>query len=405
MRPTAPWTRRDFLRAGLASTAASLGCASTSRTALEPALRTELCDLLEIEHPILQAGMAPVAGPELAAAVSNAGGLGILAAAHLAPEEVRARIRRTRELTNRPFAVNLLLHGDVSPPVDANRFPDDVVRAVHTVLNRFRARLGLASSVARPETRPDHVPGVIEVLLEERVPVFSVGLGNPPRSVVDRFHAQGAKVIAMICTVDDARAVAANGVDAVIAQGGEAGGHRSTWVAKPTAQHSAIGTMVLVPQVVDAVRVPVVAAGGITTGRGIAAALALGAAGVLVGTRMVATREARAADFYKEALRAHDSDSTVITNAYSGLFARLIRNTYITEYDASGAPVLTGYLQSLAARDVVIAAAERQDADFYPMWAGQGIGMIHDLPPAAEVMARLVRESREALVRIGEMLQ
>lgn len=398
MRRTTDWTRRAFLQGGIASTVASLGCTTAiSPSATTPALRTELCDLLGIEHPILQAGMAPLAGPELAAAVSEAGGLGILAAAHLAPDEVRARIRRTRELTSKPFGVNLLLHEDIWPPVDASRFSDEVVRAAHTVLDRFRARLGLPRSTARPATRPDHVPGALEVILEERVPVFSVGLGNPPRALVDRLHRQDTKVIAMICTVDDARAVAANGVDAVIAQGAEAGGHRSTWRKPPSAQHAAIGTMALVPQVVEAVPVPVVAAGGIATGRGIVAALALGASGALVGTRFVATIEARAADFYKDALRVHDSDDTVVTDAYSGLYARLLRNRYITEYEASGAPVLTGYLQSVMARDIVAAAAERRDADHYPMWAGQGVGMIRDLPSAGEMLARLVSESVEAM--------
>jgi nitronate monooxygenase len=399
MTPELP-NRRDFLRAGVASTAAALGCATTPQSPeLSQTLRfrTELCDLLGIEYPILQAGMAPVAGPELTAAVSAAGGLGILAAAHTPADEVRTRIRRVRELTDKPFGVNLLLHTEVWPPVDAARFPDSVVHAVQTVLNRFRVRFNLSPTFARPVTRPNHVPEVIEVLLEEKVPVFSIGLGNPPRDMVARFHATGAKVIAMVSTIDDARTVAESGVDAVIAQGYEAGGHRSTWVKRPTPQHAAIGTIALVPQVAVAVRVPVIAAGGIATGRGVLAALALGASGVLIGTRFVATREARAPDFYKEGLRTRDSDSTVITDAYSGLYARLIRNTFITEYEESKAPVLSGYVQSSVARDVVLAAAERRDADFYPMWAGQGIGMIKDLPTAADMMAGLVREYHDAV--------
>ena len=407
MNPSATLTRRDFLRTGVASGTA-LGCASAARST-EPGeasrLRTELCDMLGIEYPILQAGMAPVAGPELAAAVSAAGGLGILGVAHQPPDEVRRRIRRVRELTNKPFGVNLLLHPEVWPPVDTARFPDSVVAAVQTVLNRFRARLGIPPMVARPETRPNHVPGAIEVILEERVPVFSIGLGNPPAALVDRFHSQGAKVIAMVCTVDDARAVAQSGVDAIVAQGYEAGGHRSTWVKRPTPQHAAIGTMVLVPQVVGAVSVPVIAAGGIATGRGIVAALALGASAALIGTRFVATTESAAPDFYRNGLRTHDSDSTVITDAFSGLYARVIRNAYTTEYAESGAPVLTGYVQTSVARDIVAAAAERRDASLYPMWAGQGIGMIRDVPTAAEVMRMLVLEGEEALRSMGARLR
>ena len=394
------WTRRGFLRAGIASTAATtLGCASAVvRPRVDsPTLRTSLCDTFGIRYPILQAGMAPVAGPELVAAVSNAGGLGILAAAHMPPEEVRTRIRRVRELTDKPFGVNLLLHTEVWPPVEPATFSDTVVERMHEVLNRFRDRLGIPRGFARPARRPNHVPAVIELLHEERVPVFSVGLGNPPREVVDRFHARGARVIAMVSTVPDARAVAAHGVDAIVAQGGEAGGHRSTWVKAPSPQHAAIGTMVLVPQVVDAVNVPVIAAGGITDGRSVAAALTLGASGVLVGTRFVASREGRAPDFYKEALTRRDSDSTVVTDAYSGLYARLLRNRFIDEYTASGAPVLSGYLQGSAAGDVVRAAAERRDAEHYPMWAGQGVGMIRDVPAAGEIVAQLVQQSTAAL--------
>ncbi|MFN2399481.1 MAG: NAD(P)H-dependent flavin oxidoreductase, partial [Gemmatimonadaceae bacterium] len=316
------FTRRDFLLTGITSTAATIGCASaprSRRSGVAATLRTELCDKFGIEYPIFQAGMASFAGPELVAAVSAAGGLGILGVAHMAPDEARARIRRVRELTDKPFGVNLLLHSEVWPPVDAASFPDSAVRAVQTVLNRFRERFNLPPTFARPASRPDYVGAVIEVMLEERVPVFSVGLGNPPKTVVDRFHAQGAKVIAMVSAVDDARTVAESGVDAVIAQGYEAGGHRSTWEKRPTAQHAAIGTLALVPQVAEAIRVPVIAAGGIATGRGVIAALALGAEGVLIGTRFIATHEARVPDFYKEALRTRDSDSTTITDAFSGL--------------------------------------------------------------------------------------
>jgi nitronate monooxygenase len=394
----APWKRRDFIKAG-----ASVGAAVTIGRALEgattgPRFRTPLCDVLGIEYPLLQAGMGGAAGPALAAAVSQAGGLGIVGATHTAPEDVRKAIRQVRAVTDRPFGVNLLLHTDVYPPAEVSGVPETVVRAVQTVLNRFRERLGLPASFAAPERLPDWATGAIEVILEERVPIFSVGLGNPPSALVERFHAQKAKVIAMVATVDDAKQVAASGVDALVVQGHEAGGHRSTWIKRPTREHADIGTMTLVPQVARAVKTPLIAAGGITGGNGLVAALALGAQGVLMGTRFVATRESSAADFYKQALVDRDGDSTTITDAFTGVYARVLRNTFTEEYAASGAPVIPGaYVQSRLARDIVAASRDRKDPSYVPLWAGQGVGMIDDVPGAGDVVRAVIEEARAVL--------
>ncbi|HVR71845.1 MAG TPA: nitronate monooxygenase [Vicinamibacteria bacterium] len=392
------WRRREFLQTGAAATAAlAVGRGSVLAAETSPRFRTSLCDLLGIEYPILQSGMGGVAGPALAAAVSRAGGLGILGCAHLAPDEVRRRIREVKTLTDRPFGVNLLLHTDMLPPADMSRVPESVVQAVQKTLNRFRERLGLAPSFARPEGLPDIVPRALEVVLEEKVPVFSIGLGRPSADLVRRFHQNGAKVIAMVATLDDARAVADSGVDALVAQGHEAGGHRSTWVKRPSPQHADVGTMALVPQVVQALKTPVIAAGGIASGAGVVAALALGAKGALLGTRFVATRESLAADFYKQALVGRDGDSTVITDAFTGLYARVLRNTFADEYGASGAPVLPGYVQNRAAGDIFRAAHARKDAEHYAMWAGQSVGLVHDLPEAAAVVRAVVDEARAVL--------
>ena len=390
------WKRRDFLKTGATATAA-VTLARGAGAAPAPRLRTSLCDLLGIEYPLLQSGMGGVAGPALAAAVSNAGGLGILGCAHVPPDEVRKRIREVRTLTGRPFGVNLLLHTDMVPPADMARVPETVVRAVQTALNRFRERLGLAPSFARPQGLPDIVPAAIEVILEEKVPVFSIGLGKPTADLVRRFHEQGARVIAMVAVLDDARAVAESGVDALVAQGHEAGGHRSTWVKRPSPQHADVGTIALVPQIVQALKTPVIAAGGIASGAGVVAALALGAKGALLGTRFVATRESMAADFYKQALVGRDSDSTVITDAFTGLFARVLRNTFTDEYAASGAPVLPGYVQNRAAGDIFRDAAARKDTEHYGLWAGQSVGLVHDLPEAADVVRSVVEEARAVL--------
>jgi len=396
------WRRREFLKAGTTTTVAVAAGAVRARaheteTSAGPRFRTSLCDLLGIEYPVLQSGMGGVAGPTLAAAVSRAGGLGILGCAHLPPDEVRTRIREVKRLTDRPFGVNLLLHTDMWPPADMTRVAETVVHAVQTALNRFRERLGLAPSFLRPAGLPDIVPASIEVILEEKVPVFSIGLGKPTAELVRRFHKNGATVVAMVATLDDARAVAESGVDALVAQGHEAGGHRSTWVKRPSAQHADVGTMALVPQLAQAVKLPVIAAGGIASGAGVVAALALGAKGALLGTRFVATRESMAADFYKQALVGRDADSTVVTDAFSGLYARVLRNTFTGEYGASRAPVLPGYVQSRAARDIVEAAAARKDGEYFPMWAGQSVGLIHDLPGAADVVRAVVDEARTVL--------
>jgi nitronate monooxygenase len=394
--------RREFQKAGAATTAAvtagQAGRASGAPATPSPRFRTRLCDLLGIEYPIVQAGMGGVAGPRLAAAVSAAGGLGIVGSTMTSPEDVRKAIREVRALTDRPFGVNLLLHSQVSPPADVSRIPEDVVRAVQSVLNRFRERLGLPASSAPPAALPDFAPEAIEVILEERVPVFSIGLGNPPPELVKRFHARGAKVIAMVASVEDARTVAASGVDALVVQGHEAGGHRSTWVKRPSPQHADVGTMALVPEVARAVGTPVIAAGGIVNGSGLMAALALGAKGALLGTRFVATRESLAADFYKSALVERSGDSTVVTDAFTGLYARALRNRFTDEYAASGAPVLpAAYVQSRWARDIFEAARARKDAEHFPMWAGQSVGMVKDLPAAADVVRAVVEEARAVL--------
>jgi nitronate monooxygenase len=158
-----------------------------------------------------------------------------------------------------------------------------------------------------------------------------------------------------------------------------------------------VGTVALVPQVADAVRVPVVAAGGLADGRGLVAAIALGAAGILLGTRFVATRESMAPQFRKKAMLESESDATVVSDVVSGLYARYLRNTFITEYEASKAPVLPALLQSRAAEDVLGEAERREGPDYHPEATGQSVGLIHDLPAAAEVVEAIVREARAIL--------
>jgi nitronate monooxygenase len=362
--------------------------------------RTDLCDLLGIEYPILQSGMGGVAGPDLVAEVCEAGGLGILAGLNLTPDALRAGIARIRSLTRRPFGVNLWFHRAIRPPADPSTIPDATIGPVQQVLNGFRARLSLPAVTTRPDPLPDLVDAAFEVILDERVPVWSLGLGDPGPERVRRCHERGVKVVAMIATVEDARTVAAAGVDVVVAQGSEAGGHRSTWVKRESREAASIGTMALVPQVADAVSVPVVAAGGIADGRGLVGALALGASGILLGTRFVATRESGAPEFWKKALLERGSDATTVTDAFTGLYARTLVNTFNAEYAESGAPVLPPLLQARAAMDIYTESAKQETGAYYPMHTGQSVGLVHNLPGAGEVVRDIVREASAVLAAL-----
>ena len=348
-----------------------------------------LCASLNVRYPIVQSGMSRVAGPDLVAAVSNAGGLGILAALRLEPDDLRAQIRRIRALTNAPFGVNLWLHPAVVHPLAPDTIDPQTLAGAQQQLNEIRARVGLAASTATPSRFPELVAKNFDVMLEERVAVWSIGLGNPGREMVSRCHERDMRVMAMVTNVEDAQAVADTGVDFIVAQGVEAGGHRSTWTRDPSRGEAA--TMVLVPRIVDAVTVPVIAAGGIVDGRGYAAALALGAAGVMLGTRFIATRESIAPGFFKDAVLAAGAGDTVVSPAFTGLPMRTLRNRFTAEY--GDAPVLPPMLQSNAAEDIFRAAAQHGDAGYFPMPAGESAGLIADLPSAGDVVRSIVAEA------------
>jgi nitronate monooxygenase len=201
----------------------------------------------------------------------------------------------------------------------------------------------------------------------------------------------------MVANVDDARAAAKSGADLIVAQGAEAGGHRSIWRADARAD---VGTFALVPEIVDAVDVSVIAAGGIADGRGLVAACALGAAGILLGTRFVATRESMATDAWKQAILRSTSDETTVTRAISGLPARVLRNRFVQEYESSGAPTLPGLLQSSLAQGIWAAAIRANQADYIPLFAGQSVGVIRDIPGAADVVRAIVHEAQAVIARL-----
>ena len=316
-------------------------------------MRTRLTDMLEIEHPVMLAGMGGVSYHRLAAAVSEAGGFGCLGASTMGSDEMVEEIAKTRQLTDKPFGVDLLT-------------------AV-----------------------PDRLVSDVQKIIDGGARVFVAGLGVPTE-VVNLLHEHGLLVISMCGKVMHARRAVDAGCDVVVAQGTEAGGH--------TGQ---VATLALVPQIVDAVgdRVPVVAAGGIFDGRGLAASLALGADGVWVGTRFIATPEARAVPGYKEKLLATAEDGTIVTRGYTGKTCRVVRNEYTTYWEEHPDELEKFPMQVMKSMNDGANhlggdenTAVDPEREFMP--AGQGVGAINELIPAGELVHRFVAEAEEALDRM-----
>jgi nitronate monooxygenase len=400
--------RRTFLCLAASTAAKSHLSAQNTNAGRENMSRSEkitfgkrFCELIGIGAPIVQAGMAGVAGPDLVAAVSNAGGLGILSGTLLAPEDLRDRIHQIKKLTRAPFGVNLLMHSHLRPPKKVDEIPKQQIQQTQSVLNEFRRELSLTEKQDELPQIPDLLGSALEIILQENVPVWSIGLGEPDGSMVKECHKNGTRVMAMISTVEDALSMAETGVDVLIAQGTEAGGHRSTGIKKESNQAAAIGSISLIPQVVDAVKIPVLAAGGIVDGRGMLAAFSLGASGVLIGTRFIATKESIAPECHKQALIQSDSDATMITDAYTGMYARAIRNRYIDAFHEKPHFVLPPFYQYLAGADVIDAAGKQNKRDFYTLYAGQGIGQIRNLLSASEVVERLMTECHSAYTSLN----
>jgi enoyl-[acyl-carrier protein] reductase II len=312
--------------------------------------RTALTDILGIEYPIIQAGMGGVAMAELAAAVSNAGGLGVIGGAMLTPDGVRDQIRKVKDMTDKPFGVDLLLAAGMP---------------------------GLEQQ--------------IEAVYDEGVPVFASGLGNPG-PYAPEMHRRGMKVLAVVGNVKNARRCAEGGADIIVAQGHEGGGHTGR-----------IATLALVPQVVDAVKpVPVAAAGGIADGRGLVAALALGACGIWVGTRFVATQEAFGHLNYKNKIVESNEEGTLVTRAFTGKTCRVIRNKYGEDWLGREDEIKPFPLQLMVDAQKLDAAIGRGDTEIGFMPAGQISGLIHKLETAEDVVRAFIEEANEVLAQMAQ---
>jgi len=313
-----------------------------------PVIKTVLCDLLSIDYPILQGGMAWVATAELAAAVSEAGALGIIAAGGASPETVQAEIRKARSLTKRPFGVNI---GLFSP----------------------------------------HVDSLMELVVTERVPVITTGAGNPGK-YLPRLKEAGIKVIPVVASVALAKRLERAGVDALIAEGMESGGHIGE-----------ITTMALVPQIVDAVSIPVIAAGGIADGRGLAAALALGAVGVQIGTRFICATECTAHTRYKNAIIAAGDRDTTVTG-YPGHYVRVLRNKLTRQYEELIRQGATEKELNQLGVNKLRAAVVDGDVTYGSVMAGQSAALVKKIEPAAEIVRSIVGEAEEVIKGLGAVV-
>ncbi|MBO8163989.1 MAG: nitronate monooxygenase [Brevibacillus sp.] len=354
---------------------------------------TRFCEQFSLQVPIIQAGMAGgITSPELVAAVSEAGGLGTLAGAYVKPDELRQAIRRVKELTKRPFSVNLLLYEE--PQTEA------AAPQLVSWLNQLRAELGLAPWNGEIPPAGEDVDACFAVILEERVPVFSVAFSLPGK-YGSAAKAAGMKLIGMATTLDEAKALHAAGVDAIVAQGGEAGGHRGTFVVEGKPEGECIGTMALVPLLADALPdVPIIAAGGIMDGRGLVAALSLGADGIQAGTRFLTCRESTAHAAYKERLLTAKETEPRITRAFSGRPARGIENRLMQSFAESGISALPYPLQNSLTREIRAAAARRGDSEYMSLWAGQGVALARRSDQsAAEIIQEYINQAEQVIAR------
>jgi nitronate monooxygenase len=353
---------------------------------------TRLTKLLGLSHPLVQAPMAGgMTTPALVAAVSNAGALGSFAAATTSPAAIRSQVADIRAATDRPFAVNLF----VLAPAEAKQ---SEISFANALLAKYRLELGMETNAAPPAKWAEDFEAQFEAVLDLAPPVFSSTFGAIGARKTAALKARGVFVIGTATNIAEAKMLEAQGVDAIVAQGAEAGGHRGTFIGR--AEDSLIGTMALVPQIVDAVGVPVIAAGGIMDGRGLAAALALGASAAAMGTAFLRADEAGTHPLHKDALVGLDDTGTTITRAVSGRHARGVRTRYMEEMaphadEMPAYPVTNALTTGLRAE-----AAKQGKTDLMVMWAGQG-ARLASARPAAEIVRDAAAQA-EAILGSGD---
>lgn len=327
--------------------------------------QNRLTAILGIDYPIIQGPLGGLSSQRLTATVSNFGGLGSFGAHSLAPEEIKDVIAEIRSLTARPFAMNLWvsMEDEGARTSDESAFNRSLAPlAVHL------AALGAPRPVYKPYS-PKRFEDQARVLLDAKVPAFSFIYGIPPKEVLDECRHRGIAIIGTATTVDEAIALEEACVDVVAASGLEAGGHRGSFL-RPS-EDSLVGAIALIPQVVDAVKLPVVAAGGIADARGIVAAFALGASGVQMGTAFLTCEESGSSPNHRKALLTREAGATALTRGFTGRLARGIKNQLLDELNRKGAEILPYPLQRALVRNLSIPAEKAGRWELLPLWAGQ----------------------------------
>src|ERR1700720_1526192 len=350
---------------------------------------------LGIAYPIIQGPLGGLSSQRLTAAVSNFGGLGSFGAHGLAPEAIKDVIAEIRSLTSKPFAMNLWVstEDEGARSSDENAFNRSLAPlAVHL------AALGAPRPTYKPYS-PIRFEDQARVLLDANVPVFSFIVGIPPREILEGCRMQGIVTIGTATTPEEGAALQEAGVDAIAASGFEAGGHRGSFLR--TAEDSLTGTLSLVPQVVDIVEVPVIAAGGIGDARGVIASLALGAEAVQMGTAFLACEESGANRLHRETFRRRNAGHTALTKGFTGRLARAIHNRVMEDLNRNGAEILPYPLQRELVRNLTIAADAAGRTDLVPMWAGQSA----NLSPCTDVSAFLTSLVEEVSEIAGSLTQ
>ncbi|MFB0846771.1 NAD(P)H-dependent flavin oxidoreductase [Paenibacillus oleatilyticus] len=353
---------------------------------------TPMTDLVGCTYPIIQAGMAggPTT-PELVAAVSEAGGLGTIGAGYLPPEQIKHAIEDVRRLTDRPFAVNLFTPESFGPP-------DETAARMNEWLNRYRERFKLAPG-AMPAKFQETFEEQLQVVLDERVPVFSFTFGIPSPEHIGKLKSEGIKLIGTATTVREALALEAAGIDLIVAQGSEAGGHRGTFLGRY--EDGLVGTMALVPQIVAQVRTPVIASGGIMDGRGIVASLALGACGVQMGTAFLTCDESGAHEQHKRTILQSSEEDTTVTVAFSGKAARGIKNEFISDMKKYPGPIPEYPIQNKLTQDIRKAAANENNPQYMSLWAGQAL-RLNRTESASKLIGEWMSEAAGTLQRLSQ---